>query len=164
MKLGYACINLSLEKQGSFRKITVKKALTLSVQELHRQLKSITVDNLFNTLQILKWNVKNNITMYRCSSDLIPLATHEINTYEWWNDEDVLRICNQIKELSQLHNVRLSFHPSQFCVLNSDKEHVVINSIKDLEYHNTLSNLIGNNTLILHVGGMQQLKISYKKL
>ena len=40
-------------------------------------------------------------------------------------------------------NLRLSFHPGQFNCLASEKEHVVLNCIKDLEIHGRLFDLMG---------------------
>lgn len=163
MRLGYACINTSLGKDGKFKTITVKSASKLSQDELRKKLKSITIDNLYNTLQIIKWNIKNNITMYRLSSNIVPLATHEIHNFDWKNDKDVIKICNQIKKLVEENDIRISMHPDQFVVINSPKENVFQSSLKNLEYHNDISNIIGCNTLILHIGGVYGDKITAKE-
>jgi UV DNA damage endonuclease len=154
MKLGYACINTTLSKECKFKTITVKSANKLNEQELVKKVKGITVDNLYNTYKILQWNIQNNIYMYRMSSNLIPLATHELlKDWVWWNDKDILNICSKIKEFVINNDIRISFHPDQFCVINSPKEDVFEMAIDILEYHNRLSDLLGNNILILHVGG-----------
>jgi UV DNA damage endonuclease len=154
MKLGYACINQTLGKDGNFKTITLKKALTLSQEELYKQLKLISIHNLYNTYKILQWNVNNDIFMYRLTSSMIPLATHSINTWKWWFDEDILIICNKIKNIVVNNDIRISFHPDQFCVLTNFKEDTIFqNSLKDLEYHNILSELLGCETILIHVGG-----------
>jgi UV DNA damage endonuclease len=154
-KIGYACINQTLGKDGGFKTITVKTANKLAEQELHKKIKGLTIDNLYTTYRILQWNIDNSIFMYRMTSDMIPLATHELNSWKWWNDKDVIRICDRIKELVKNNGVRVSMHPDQFNVVNTDKEEVFQNTVKSLEYHNTLSNMLGNETLILHVGGVK---------
>lgn len=149
--LGFACICNSLKENGRFRTVTVKTITKLSEEEKNKRLKSIAVDNLYNCLQILKWCKENDIMMYRFSSDLIPLATY-LEDWKWWEDADILNMASKIKEFVSESGIRISLHPDQFCVLNSDKPEVVKNSIKHLEHLNRFSNLIGNQILIIHTG------------
>ena len=155
MRLGYACINTTLKKEGKFKTITVKKALTIDKIDLINKIKGITIDNLYTTYKILQWNVQHNIFIYRMTSNMIPLATHELlKDWQWWNDKDIIRLCTKIRKYTQENNIDISFHPDQFCVINSPKEDV-FNMAKDiLEYHNRLSELLGCNILVLHVGGV----------
>lgn len=149
--LGFACISNTLKENGRFKTVTVKTLSKLSEEEKAKKLKSAAVDNLYNSLQILKWCKENDILMYRFSSDLIPLATY-IESWHWWEDGDILNMCAKIKEFVEQSGTRISLHPDQFCVLNSDKPEVVKNAIKILEHLNRLSNLIGNKILIIHTG------------
>lgn len=149
--LGFACICNTLKDSGRFKTVTVKTLLKLSEMEQSKKLKSTAVDNLYNSLQILKWCKENDVLMYRFSSDLIPLATY-VDSWHWWLDADIQNMCSNIKEFVEKSKIRISLHPDQFCVLNSDKPQVVKNSIKHLEYLNRLSNMIGNELLILHTG------------
>ena len=149
--LGFACICNTLEDSGRFKTVTVKTLTKLSDEDQTKKLKATAVDNLYNSLQILKWCKDNNIFMYRFSSDLIPLATYA-EGWHWWEDGDVQNMCSKIKAFVEESKIRISLHPDQFCVLNSDKPQVVQNSTKHLEYLNRLSNMIGNKILILHTG------------
>jgi UV DNA damage endonuclease len=149
--LGFACICNTLKENGSFKAVTVKTLSKLNEEQREKKLVSIAVDNLYNTLQILKWCKEHNIFMYRLSSDLIPLATY-LEDWNWWKNDDILNMCAKIKEFVKDSGIRISLHPDQFCVLNSDKSEVVKNSIRILEYLNRLSNLIGNQILIIHTG------------
>ena len=149
--LGFACICNTLQENGRFKTVTVKTLSKLDEESQAKKLKSIAVDNLYNSLQILKWCEVNQILMYRFSSDLIPLATYK-ESWSWWKDKDIQAMCSKIKEFVSESGIRISLHPDQFCVLNSDKPHVVQNSIKLLEHLNRLSNMIGNKILIIHTG------------
>ncbi|MDF2840733.1 MAG: damage endonuclease UvdE [Clostridia bacterium] len=149
--LGFACICNTLKESGRFKTVTVKTFSKLDEIEQLKKLKSTAVDNLYTSLQILKWCKENDIHMYRFSSDLIPLATYVVS-WHWWQDPDIQNMCTKIKEYAQENKIRISLHPDQFCVLNSDKPEVVKNSITHLEYLNRLSNLIGNKILIIHTG------------
>lgn len=149
--LGFACICNTLKDNGRFKTVTVKTLSKLSLEDQAKKLKAAAVDNLYNSLQILKWCKENNILMYRFSSDLIPLATYA-EGWQWWADDDIQNMCSKIKKFAEESGIRISLHPDQFCVLNSDKPEVVLSSIKHLEYLNKLSNMIGNRILIIHTG------------
>lgn len=149
--LGFACICNTLKDNGSFRTVTVKTLSKLNEEEKLKKLVSLAVDNLYNTLQILKWCKENNILMYRFSSDLIPLATYK-EDWHWWKNSDILNMCSKINTFITESGIRISLHPDQFCVLNSHRSEVVQNSIRILEHLNRLSNLVGNKILIIHIG------------
>ena len=96
------------------------------------------------------------ITMYRMSSDLAPYATHP----------DLDQFHNQVKEsakeLKQTGrrarnlDLRLSFHPSQFIVLNSPEATLREKSIWDLRVQAEILDrmeLGPEAVLVIHVGG-----------
>ncbi|WP_330949299.1 UV DNA damage repair endonuclease UvsE [Virgibacillus sp. MG-45] len=147
MKIGYACINMSLKKK--FRTCRVATAEKEGVPKL----KELTLENLRLTKEIIEWNIAHGIYFYRISSDIVVLATHPVNTWDWAKDKDVQTICNDIKALQEKHGLRLSMHPGQYSVLNSPRAEVVENTIADLNYHATLMELTGATDMILHLGG-----------
>jgi UV DNA damage endonuclease len=77
--------------------------------------------------------LKNNILFFRISSDLIPFASHPICKFDWdsyFNSE-----LTEIGEFVIKNNMRISMHPDQFVILNSDNEKIIQNSIRELQYH-----------------------------
>lgn len=157
MRLGYACINTEMPtKFRACRVATVEKQGVEIIKEL-------ALENFQQTKKAIEWNIKNEIYFYRLSSDIVPLATHPINTWVWYEDEDVLKITKEIKELKEKHNIRLSCHPGQYTVINSKNPEIVEKSIKDLIYHDILMELVGGTDIILHVGGVYGDKASAKK-
>ncbi|HUF36084.1 MAG TPA: TIM barrel protein, partial [Gemmatimonadales bacterium] len=50
-------------------------------------------------------------------------------------------------------DVRLSFHPDQFVVLNSEREAVVASSVGELEYQAAVAELVGADVIVFHGGG-----------
>lgn len=148
---GFACISKSMKENGRFKTMSVKTYEGLDAEERMRRLRSMAVDNLYNVSKIMLWCIENGIRLYRLSSDLIPLATY-LPQWHWWEDTDIRAMCIRIKELVDEGRIRISMHPDQFCVLNSDKEEVVKGSVSILEHHNRLSNMVGNRILVLHVG------------
>lgn len=157
MKVGYACINMTLPSK--FKTCRLKTVESEGIQKV----KELSLHNLHETLRIIQWNIEHGIYFYRMSSDLIPFCTHPVMTWEWDQDEDVRKITDQIKELQQKHDLRLSVHPGQYTLLNSLNEEIVRKSIVDLTYHLTLLELTGGSDMILHVGGAYGDKESAKK-
>ena len=154
MRLGYACMNVTLQsKMRTCRLATVEK-------EGMEKVKELTLHNLSQVLSILKWNVENDILFFRVSSDIVPFGSHPVLTWDWWTDKDVLFITNEIFLLQEQYKMRLSMHPGQYTILNSPNPKVVKNAIAELEYHNTLMELIGAKDMIIHTGGAYGDKVS----
>src|SRR5947209_5365004 len=82
--------------------------------------------------QILDYLAKHEITMYRMSSDIAPYATHpdmpQFHNMVAESDAELRAFGRKARDL----NIRLSFHPSQFIVLNSPDPKLVQKSIWDL--------------------------------
>jgi UV DNA damage endonuclease len=156
IRLGLVCMANGIEN-GKFKTMTKKSFLSgleVDKDNTYKKLKQITLINLQNTLDILRYCIKSDIQVYRFSSDLIPLATLKENTWQWWADSDVLKACGDIKFLVELANIRTSLHPSQYTLLtNWERLEVFENSLDDLIYHNRLCDLFGCETILLHVGG-----------
>jgi UV DNA damage endonuclease len=76
--------------------------------------------------------------MVRISSDLLPVYTQSDWSY-FWRKPDVVGYCEQafgqVGQLARMADVRLSFHPGQFCCIVSDNDDVVHRSLEELEYH-----------------------------
>ncbi|ADC51851.1 putative UV damage endonuclease [Alkalihalophilus pseudofirmus OF4] len=147
MKMGYACQNLTLPTTfRTCRLITMEK-------EGMEKIKELTLSNIEMLKKVITWNIEQNIYFFRVSSDMIPFATHPKMTWRWQEDTDLREKLDEIHQLQQAHDLRLSMHPGQYTVLNSPKEHVVQNAIKDLEYHADFLHFIGGSDMILHTGG-----------
>lgn len=154
-RIGYACINMSLGSNGRFRTTTVKHASQLLNRDMLAKIKELSLHNLSNTLGIIMWNIRHNIRMYRLTSSVIPLGSHTFSdAWDWASDPDVIALCEQIRTLVIQYDLRLSFHPDHYTVINSLDDTIVASSIKHLVYHNKMCNLIGSNTLVMHVGGV----------
>jgi UV DNA damage endonuclease len=156
VRFGLVCMANGIDK-GSFKTMTKKSflnGLQNNKNNTYNRLKQITLTNLHNTLDILRYCIQSHIQVYRFSSDLIPLATLKENEWHWWEDKDVLKVCSDIKFLVEFASVRTSFHNSQFCILtNWERPEVFQNSLDDLIYHNRMCELFGCETILIHVGG-----------
>lgn len=153
MNIGYACLTLGVPN-SNFKTTILKNAS-------NENLLAIIKHNLISLSNIIDYNIKNDIKLFRISSDIIPFGSSPINKLAWQEifQEELSIIGNKIKQ----SNMRVSVHPGQYTVLNSPKEDVVYRAVKDLEYHNLLLdslNVDSSNKIILHVGGIYNDKIS----
>jgi UV DNA damage endonuclease len=146
IRIGYACINTQLPGAG--------KTFRLSGYSPQRMLITARA-NLTALENILNWNLQNNITLYRITSDLIPFGSHKVNSGVWRDElaADFLRIGRFVQE----HHMRVSLHPGQYSILNSPNTITHQNTLNDLEYHTALLDLMGltsEHKIILHGGGV----------
>jgi UV DNA damage endonuclease len=99
---------------------------------------------------------RQRITMYRMSSDIAPYLTHpDLPQFHRQIDEcrDELR---ELGRQAQAQGLRLSFHPSQFIVLNSPDPALVAKSVADLVAQAELLDAMElgpEAVLVIHVGG-----------
>lgn len=147
MRIGYACLTIGVRETG-FKTCIMKNAN-------EENLLSIINHNLEVLDNIIDYNVKNDIKLFRISSDIIPFGSSPVNNLKWWDifEEKLSFIGNKIKK----SEMRVSMHPGQYTVLNSPTGDVVLSAVKDLEYHNVfLDSLKVNkeNKIILHIGGV----------
>lgn len=148
VRLGYACVCNGVDETSS-SPYTYSEYLKKGNLD---KLDHVIVSNLVGLEKIINYNIKNNIHFYRMSSKIIPLATKEDVCFDYMTKyKDIYdKIGKKIKE----SNMRVDFHPDQFCVLNSTNKEVVENSIKILDYHYNLLKCLNieNKVLVLHVG------------
>jgi UV DNA damage endonuclease len=99
---------------------------------------------------------KHKINMYRMSSDIAPYVTHP----DMPQFHGQIKQCTaELRELGQLArelDLRLSFHPSQFVVLNSPDPALIAKSVWDLEAQAEMLDCMElgpEAVLVIHVGG-----------
>ena len=147
MSIGYACITLGVQNTG-FSRCSLKNATVEKIRE-------VTSINLSALSNVIDYNIKNGIMLFRISSDIIPFASHKVNTIDWQSEykESLVGIGKKIIS----SGMRVSMHPGQYTVLNSNNPIVVENSIRDLEYHAAFLDELGvdsKSKIIIHVGGI----------
>lgn len=148
--VGYACINLSLQAE----KITtnrgmVKKTFT---QRGIAYASELALKNVQDLLKIVDWNLKNEIRLFRVSSDLFPWASE----YRMASLPDFPEIRATLEEIGS-RPIRLTMHPGPFNKLAGEGS-VLANTIVDLEYQSEIFDLMGLvpshwNKINIHVGG-----------
>ena len=144
-KFGYCCINLSLsEGVSKSERVTTNRSMVKRTF-LERGISyasELALQNVKDLKTIIRWNVQNNILMYRMSSDMFPWCSE----YEISDLPDFLEISRHLKEAGAIaiaNNQRLTFHPSPYSVLASLREDVVENATKELRQHAEIMDLMG---------------------
>jgi hypothetical protein len=84
--------------------------------------------------------------MVRLGSEMLQGYT-EASWIDWWQDRAIQdhleKIFAPIGETARRLDVRLSFHPGQFCVLASANDGIVERSIAEFEYHADMARWMG---------------------
>ncbi len=147
IRIGYPCINLTLGCRGT---------KTFRLRSYSRERLRATVRNNLDCLaDTIGWNIKHGIGFFRISSDLIPFASHPVNTYPWYLV--FARRFRRIGELIRKSGMRISMHPDQFVLLNAKRERIVRDSVRELVYHCRVLDLLGLDRTAkvqIHLGGM----------
>jgi UV damage endonuclease UvdE len=162
-RVGFAC---------KFEELPVPNIKTTTITWLNSAPRQKAVDKLTDLMKhnivalLSQVNYVGSLThgrrMLRISSDVLPAYTHDDWSWFYWENDTVsflerelMKVGNRAREL----DVRLSFHPGQFCVLGSDNPQVVENSIQEFEYHVDLIRYMGFGKSFqdfkcnIHIGG-----------
>jgi UV DNA damage endonuclease len=106
---------------------------------------------------VLDYLASERLDMYRLSSDIAPYATHpdlpQFHDMVAESDAELAAFGAKAKAL----DIRLSFHPSQYVLLNSPDAKLTAKSIWDLASQSEMLDRMGLNdeaVVITHVGGV----------
>ena len=156
IRLGYVAISNALGKKvTSSSNVTYKTYNKLnSTEKRIQKLKCITSSNFNGLEKIIRYNIENDVHFYRITSALIPLTTHP-EVPDWGYRKIFKKDFEYIGKLIRQSNMRVDTHPDQFNVINSDKDEVVENTIRNLsrqvEWFEDLNYPEGK--MVIHVGG-----------
>jgi len=152
---GYCCINLTLQKDDiKIGRSMIKRTFKAKGIKYAGELAEA---NIRDMIEIIKWNHKNGVNLYRMSSSMFPwMSEYELTDLPNWST--IKNLLKGAGTLAQNYNQRIGFHPGQFCVLPSPSPKVVDNAIKDLNQHAEIMDAMGlpqNQTysMNIHVGG-----------
>lgn len=160
--LGYACINMTLGKQGiTTNRGMIKRTFTTKGISYASEL---GLQNTRDLIEIIKWNHRNDINFFRMSSNLFPWSSE----YALSELPDYKRIANLLSgagDLASKYNQRITSHPGPFNVLVSPNDSVVQNTITDLSIHGEVFDLMGlsrtpYNKINIHCNGVYGDKIA----
>jgi UV DNA damage endonuclease len=99
---------------------------------------------------------RNDIRMYRMATALAPYASHPELTRFHSQVEECGRELAEVGALARDRGLRLSTHPGQYTVLNSEDEGVRAAAVAELEVQASILDAMGlgpEAVVVLHVGG-----------
>ena len=167
-RIGFCCKIQTAHDKADKKLNTTTTTLTW----LNNQSRDKAVEKLWTIIhhncEVLKrqveWvgNLSRNQRQFRLSSDLFPAYTHE--DWMWFYFEaDVVNYLEKhlakVGDIARGKDIRLSFHPGQFCVLASENDGIVDNSIVEFEYHTDIARYMGYGVRFqdfkcnVHIGG-----------
>ena len=147
MKIGYPCVNEAMDCSAA-------NTFRLASYSEERLVAAVTA-NLVCLRRMLEWNVAQGLLFFRMGSGIVPFGSHEINTFSW--QAHFAAEFGEIGDYIKANNLRVSFHPDQFVVLNSPSPDIVQRSIQELVYQGSMLDLMGLDgtaKLQIHVGGL----------
>lgn len=161
MNLGYACINMTIQKHVSTNRTMMKRTFEAKGIDY---VSDVALLNSRDIIKILEWNRQHGIKLFRISSSIIP----------WGNNIDITKLKDykEIKfelkkagDFAKFWDMRITCHPGPFVVLTSPKDSVVDNAISDLEMHGKLFDMMGlsktpYNKINIHCNGVYGDKIT----
>ncbi|MGN7360735.1 UV DNA damage repair endonuclease UvsE [Paenibacillus sp. SAF-054] len=156
VRFGYVAMSMLIKDSSPSKTMTMASFSKLSDREAAvRKLERIAEGNLHNTLRLLKHNNGNDIQVYRFSSKLIPLATHD-DLSDWDPFVALKEPFAEVGRYVKDHDMRVSFHPDHFTVLSTPRDNVLRSSIRDLRHHVKMLQAMGLNRTAknnIHIGG-----------
>jgi UV DNA damage endonuclease len=154
LRLGLCC--QFLDRPIKFRSATHRYAGSLTTDGRRRYLSDLAAANAASLAAAIGECHALGIGAFRVASQLLPLMTHPASGYRVADLDDpdgIERALRAARHLASEYDIRLSFHPDQFVVLNSDRPDVVASSIRELEAQAEIAELIGADTVTIHAGG-----------
>jgi UV DNA damage repair endonuclease len=161
-RVAFACKWSELNKKGEVASVKELNTGGTTLAWLKRQRRDVAEQKLWDVMKMNVTHTHNlvkrvgslvpSLRMVRLTSDMLTGYTHADWRY-FYRQPDVIRSMErwfgEIGDTARKHDVRLSFHPGQFCCILSEKESVVEDSIADLEYHADMMRWMGYGKTLL---------------
>ncbi len=144
-----------LDSPIRFRTATHRYVSTLTRAGRRTYLTEIAADNAAALAAAVERCSELGIGAFRINSQILPLGTHPVSGYQLESLDpkgEIRAAFERAGARARELDVRLSFHPDQFVVLNSERADVVRGSAEELEFQATTAELIGADTIVLHGG------------
>jgi UV DNA damage endonuclease len=145
-----------LDAPIKYRTATHRYVATLDPAARRDYLASIAANNAAALADSVRHCRSLGIGAFRINSQVLPLGTHPVSGYTLDHldrDGAIRRTFLEARALARALDIRLSFHPDQFVVLNSEREAVVKSSLGELEFQAEIAELVGADVIVLHGGG-----------
>jgi UV DNA damage repair endonuclease len=167
MKVGFCCKFVTDDKvlleKMNFKSTTLTYFNKLTIENKFIKLRELNMHNinvLENMLNYLS-NKPDEYRMFRITSDFFAFRNH-IASKDFYSDfiNEIKHKMFQLGEFARKNNIRLSFHPGQFVILNNPDKIKLQKSVDEFNSHGEIAELLGfteksqNGFAInIHVGG-----------
>ncbi len=154
IRLGLCCI--FRDQPIRFRQATATALLRLEPKDRRGKLADLCRANAVSLRASLEYCTAHGIGAFRINSQILPLKTHPVVGYELGDlpgGGEIIRSFEECGAFARKHQVRTSFHPDQFVLLNSPRPDVVISSVAELEYQAEVAEWVGADVINIHGGG-----------
>jgi len=155
IRFGLCCI--FKDYPVKFRRTTAKYLEKFSRNEQLHRLADLCEVNADNLLKALEFCRENQIGSFRINSQILPLKTHPQMGYNMGDLPGADKIIEAFKHcgrFSKANDIRTTFHPDQFVILNSPNPDVVKKSVADLEYQAQVVRWVNADVINIHAGGV----------
>jgi UV DNA damage endonuclease len=139
-----------------FRTATATYVLKLPARQRWTYLREIARHNADSLTQAIAQCHALGIGAFRINSQILPLGTHPKAGYtipQLDPSGAIRKAFRSAGAAAKRAGVRLSFHPDQFVVVNSERESVVAGSLDELEFQAEIAALVGADVIVIHGGG-----------
>ncbi|MCU0771593.1 MAG: UV DNA damage repair endonuclease UvsE [Verrucomicrobia bacterium] len=139
-----------------FRTTTATAMLRLGRRDRLARLAQLCQSNAKALRQSLEFCAGHHIGAFRINSQILPVKTHAEAGYqieELPGNADIIARFQECGEFARATDLRLSFHPDQFVVLNSPNPQTLAHSLAELSYQAEVAEWVGADTVNIHGGG-----------
>ncbi len=154
LRLGLCC--QFANEPIKFRTTTATALQRLARPQQLARLAELCRDNAEALLSSLQYCARHGIGAFRINSQILPVKTHPVVGYdveELPESDDLIARFRACGRFARAHQLRLSFHPDQFVVLNSPNPATAAHSLAELEYQAEVAAWVGADTINIHGGG-----------
>jgi len=145
-RVGYACMPLGYAAIRSPRTTVLRLATPEKLRELIQW-------NIGNLEETLRYNARQNFGLFRIGTQFIPFGSHPENPLAW--QEEFGAELRRVGDLARSLGLRLSFHTTNYVLLNSLRESVVHAGLAEIEYQSRVLDLMGldaSHRVVVHAG------------
>jgi UV DNA damage endonuclease len=138
-----------------FRTATHRYVWSLTPARRRTYLREIAADNAAALAAAITACRSLGIGAFRINSQILPLGTHPRSGYTLERLDPSGAIAEAYRHagaLAREQDVRLSFHPDQFVVLNSERPEVVDSAVEELDFQAAIAELVGADIIVFHGG------------
>jgi UV DNA damage endonuclease len=154
IRLGLCCI--FRDEPIKFANTTATTIGRMGRQEALAKLARLCAANAEALLAALRFCAGHGIGCFRINSQILPLKTHPQHGYDLADLPGADEIIHRFRgcgTFARDHHLRISFHPDQFVVLNSQQPGVVEASLREIEYQAEVAEWVGADVINIHGGG-----------